>query len=408
MTRLNVTALLLTILLSTSVVSNESENTFDKAEWQYARDYFSKVGSDHENNLFNNYSVAKQAMLLGSTLWLSGEGLTEKRLIDKGKSAEGLNNQDKNEEQKNLAQQLLRYATSQASTLNTFEQGYLHNLLAQTYQNQNNTTQASLFFNKSISVEYPDACINLGVMWEQQKDFKQAEQTYLNCLSRSNEFATPLLYLNLGTIYYNGSGKVAKNKELGAQYWQKSYNLFPFDADINYNLGTYHLNQTKNHSQARYYFAYCAFTDLACSQALATKALIGLYADKQYLQELLNLQAPYQRENFLSDRLKYAFNEIIYFDELTKNNLLFSKKESTSNQVVNVSVTFKKEQTELATAMLNRLIYIDMFTGLNIEMLKVKQAALQKGSVTLHYLNQKHNLEYKDELLVYSIELINE
>jgi len=61
---------------------------------------------------------------------------------------------------------------------------------------------------------------------------------------------------------YNGSGQVAKNRALGAQYWQKSYNLFPFDVHINYNLGTYHLNQTQNYQQARYYFAYCLFTDL--------------------------------------------------------------------------------------------------------------------------------------------------
>jgi tetratricopeptide (TPR) repeat protein len=218
MTRLNVTALLLTILLSTSVFSAENENAFDKAQWQYARDYFSKASSEHENSQFNDYPIAKQAMLLGSTLWLSSEGLG-----DEGKSAEGLNNKDKKQEQKKLAQQLLRFATRQASTLNTFEQGYLYNLLAQSYQRQNNTTQASLFFNKGIAVKYPDACINLGVMWEQQANFKKAEQTYVNCLARSNEFATPLLYLNLGTIYYNGSGQVTKNRKLGTQYWQQSY-----------------------------------------------------------------------------------------------------------------------------------------------------------------------------------------
>ncbi len=397
---LYVVVLIFTLALCAAVNSAEPDSGIDKAQWQQAREYFSRQGSALENELFSGYSTAKQALLLGSTLWLNDETLTQKNITQK-------NTNHKNEMQKTLAQRLLIQAASQADMLNKFDQGYLYNLLASTYQRENNIITAAHYFNLSIDVEYPDACNNLGVMWEQQNNFKQAKETYIRCLALSKVFATPLLYLNLGTIYYNGAGAVNKNKLLGASYWQKSYDLFPFDADTNYNLGIYHLNETKRYAKARYYFAYCAFSDPDCSQIIASNALIGHYADKAYLKEVLALSAPYQRENLLSDRLKYAFNEAIYFDELTKNNLRFTIETSDNNQVTSVAVSFTQSEAERATLMLNRLIYLDMFTGLNLPMLKLKSAISKHKSATFEYLKQRHRLTYTEGIFVYSIELNN-
>ncbi|OKY25680.1 sel1 repeat family protein [Thalassotalea sp. PP2-459] len=388
MIRSTLIASLLSLLLSTSVAFAEHENHFDKAQWHQALEHFNLVGTALENQLFDDYSIAKQALTLGSYLWFEEQ--------------KGANNNAKESNQK-LAQQLLLYAANQPDTLNNFDQGYLFNLLAQTYQVQRITSKATYYFNKGIDVEYPDACNNLGVMWEQQADFKKAEKTYLHCLSRSKEFATALLYLNLGTIYYNGSGQVASNKKIGAMYWQKSYELFPFDADINYNLGVYHVNQTENYAQARYHFAYCAYKDLQCVAALSHKALIGKYANNPYLQDILTLQAQFEREHLLSERLKHAFDDSIYFDVATKHNLIFSVHKSKTEQVISVSVSFKKAQAERAINMLHRLIYIDMFSDLNINTLTLKQAITSQKNYTFHYLEQTHHLRYEADKCHYSI-----
>ncbi|MDO6427542.1 hypothetical protein Q4489_10980 [Thalassotalea sp. 1_MG-2023] len=388
MIRTAIISSLLILLLSASVAFAERENHFDKIQWQYAHQHFSQVGTGLEIQIFDDYSITKQALTLGSYLWF--------------KEHKGVTDKTKELDQK-LAQQLLIYATNQANTLNKFDQGYLFNLLAQTYQVQRITPKAAYYFNKGIDVEYPDACNNLGVMWEQQADFKKAEQTYLHCLSRSKEFATALLYLNLGTIYYNGLGQVASDKKLGALYWQKSYDLFPFDADINYNLGVYHLNQTKNYAQARYHFAYCAYKDLQCVAALSNKALIGKYANKPYLQDILTLQEQFQREHLLSDRLKHAFDGNIYFDVTTKHNLIFTMQKSQVEQVTSVSISFEKAHAERAVNMLNRLIYIDMFSDLNTKTLTLKHAINSNKNYTFHYLAQMHQLKFEADKLHYSI-----
>ena len=119
------------------------------------------------------------------------------------------------------------------------------------------------------------------------------------------------------------------------------------------------------------------------------------------------MSAPYQRENLLSDRLKYAFNEAIYFDDLTKNNLRFTIETSGNNQVNSVAVRFTQSEAERATLMLNRLIYLDMFTGLNLPMLKLKSAISKHKSATFEYLKQRHRLTYTEGIFVYSIELNN-
>lgn len=390
MTRFTIFTILFILLLKTPVVSAQVSNNFDKAQWQQALEHFNHVGTRLEIQLFDDYSNAKQALTLGSYLWFSEQEADGKTKI---------------KNQQRLAQNILRYATTLADGLNTFDQGYVYNLLAQTYQAQDNINKAAYYFNKSIDVEYSDACNNLGVMWEQQTDFKKAEQTYLHCLSRSKEFATALLYLNLGTIYYNGSGQVASDKKLGAMYWQKSYELFPFDADINYNLGVYHVNQTKNYAQARYHFAYCAYKDLQCVAALSNKALIGKYANKPYLRDILTLKERFQRELLLSERLKHAFDDSIYFDVATKHNLIFSMQKSKTAQVISVSVSFDKAQAERAINMLHRLIYIDMFSDLNLKTLALKQAITTQKSYMFNYLAQVHRLTYEEDKLTYRITL---
>ena len=78
-----VVILIFTLALCAAVNSAEPDSGIDKAQWQQAREYFSQQGSALENKLFSGYSTAKQALLLGSTLWLNDETLTQKNITQK-------------------------------------------------------------------------------------------------------------------------------------------------------------------------------------------------------------------------------------------------------------------------------------------------------------------------------------
>jgi hypothetical protein len=66
-------------------------------------------------------------------------------------------------------------------------------------------------------------------------------------------------------------------------------------------------------------------------------------------------------------------------------------------------VLFTQPQAELAINMLHRLVYIDMFSALNIKTLKFKQAIEQNKSIKFSYLNQTYYIKFKADNVIYSI-----
>ena len=64
---------------------------------------------------------------------------------------------------------------------------------------------------------------------------------------------------------------------------------------------------------------------------------------------------------------------------------------------------FTQPQAELAINMLHRLVYIDMFSALNIKTLKFKQALEQNKSIKFSYLNQTYYIKFKADNVIYSI-----
>lgn len=126
-------------------------------------------------------------------------------------------------------------------------------------------------------------------------------QIYEACLP---DRATPLLLLNLGTLYYNGQG-VAQDRQQGAAYWQRSFAAFPYDADINYNLGIYQQQIQHDEPQARYHLAFAAqLGDQEAARKLQSEPLLDKDASGQFAAELQQLDRG-QFNLLLDDRIFY-------------------------------------------------------------------------------------------------------
>ena len=81
----------------------------------------------------------------------------------------------------------------------------------------------------------------------------------------------------------------------------------------------------------------------------------------------------------------------------------FDFTQENEKQVSKVSVLFTQPQAELATNMLHRLVYIDMFSALNIKTLKLKQTIVQNKIIKFSYLNQTHYIKFKADNVIYSM-----
>ena len=172
--------------------------------------------------------------------------------------------------------------------------------------------------------------------------------------------------MNLGTLHYNGLlAEGEKNgKQQGSELWQASLALNPFDIDIHYNLGVYHSNISLQYKQARYHFSVCAWLLGECSAALASPKLISLSSEALHLNKLLDAKGV-KRRFLLENRATFWLAEPIYFDSDTpfgEISLMIDKDET----VTGIEVTFSSNHAELAISILNRLVFVDMFSKANV------------------------------------------
>ena len=165
--------------------------------------------------------------------------------------------------------------------------------------------QAKNSYQQAMKQGSAIACNYLGVSFEKQKDYVRARSIYESCIP---EHVTPLLLMNLGTLYYNGFG-VEQDRKKGADFWQKSFNSFPYDPDVNYNLGIYYQQITHNYLQARYHFSLAArLGDKAAKEKLKDTDIVNEDASRLFASEFLNRD----EESFnrlLNDRVFYLSNQ---------------------------------------------------------------------------------------------------
>lgn len=287
-------------------------------------------------------------------------------------------------EQLGLANKLLHNASLQLDMFNEPSRQHLLLSLANSYRDLKEETQAEQTYRKAIAIGSADACVNLGSMLEAKKNYERAKAAYTSCIPK---LESAMLYLNLGTLYYNGL--VQKNQTLGALYWAKSHELDPYDSDIHYNLGVYHLNQSKDYARARYHFAVCAWGDLTCAQTLGQKELIGLSAEQEHLHIVLDKQG-FSRAHVLENRARHFLPEPIYFiDE--EYGFKFELVQDESGKATAIRVSAIESDIENAMLWLNRIVYIDTFSALNART-RLLMAKKPLAATRFTFLEQKHQL----------------
>ena len=165
--------------------------------------------------------------------------------------------------------------------------------------------QAQNSYQQAMSQGSAIACNYLGVSFEQQKDYVKARDIYESCIP---DHVTPLLLMNLGSLYYNGFG-VEQDRKKGADFWQQSFNSFPYDPDVNYNLGIYYQQITHNYLQARYHFSLAAqLGDKASKQKLKNSDIAYEDSSELFASEFLKID----KESFnrlLDDRIFYLSSQ---------------------------------------------------------------------------------------------------
>jgi tetratricopeptide (TPR) repeat protein len=273
--------------------------------------------------------------------------------------------------------------------------------LGQSYEAAHEISKAELAYRQAMHLGMAEACVNLGAMLERQQQLEDARQQYEQCLP---ELAHATLYLNLGTLYYNT--KVQKQQSdiqnilKGGEYWQQSFLLNPYDLDIHYNLGVYHLNTSKNFTQARYHFAACATKDRECASTLAEIPLINLNSERQHLDDLLKAKDS-DRMWLLMRRAEYITGRSFSFDEPV-DGMLFSMLEQ-GDEVIGVQVTAPGENIQNAAFLLNQLVYIDTYATVTTSTQSKFMAPLKAQEWRL--FGQKHQIfEEKNGLWQYEIE----
>lgn len=304
-----------------------------------------KYQSDMAILPISQYEPANQALYLGS--WLATQGYSD------------------------LGQKVLKNALRYSSIYSSEQLGYIYSLLASSVEVAN-AAEAQVWYIKAIDLGNLTACVNLGVYYERKKAYKDAANTYKKCtlpveqVDVTKKETVALAYLNLGTLHYNGLlAEDEKNgKQQGGELWQASLALNPFDIDIHYNLGVYHSNISLQYKQARYHFSVCAWLLGECSAALANPKLISLSSEALHLNKLLDAKGV-KRRFLLEDRATFWLAEPIYFDSDTpfgEISLMIDKDET----VTGIEVTFSSNHAELAISILNRLVFVDMFSKANV------------------------------------------
>ncbi len=261
------------------------------------------------------------------------------------------------------AQPLLYRAYVHYADMSWLQQQYWWFWLAQSYELQGNTERAELAYRQAMHLGMPEACVNLGSMLEKQQQLEQARTQYEYCIP---ELAHATLYLNLGSLYYNNrvqkQQSIIKNKLRAGEYWQQSYLLDSFDADIHYNLGVYHLNTSKDFAKARFHFAVCANRDRECVRTLGIKELKGLASEPQHLKQLLDAQGG-KRFDLLYRRSQRLASHPLPIDE-PKRSMQFSFIEQ-GDDIIGVKVIASGDGLQNAGYLLNQWVYVDSYGAVN-------------------------------------------
>lgn len=371
--------------------------SFTYADGSLSLDYLSKHEGSEVNALIqkyqsdmavlpiSQYEPANQALYLGS--WLATQGYSD------------------------LGQKVLKNALRYSSIYSSEQLGSIYNLLASSAK-VGNAAEAQAWYVKAIDLGNLTACVNFGVYYERKKAYKDAAKTYKKCtlpveqVDVTEKETVALAYLNLGTLHYNGLLSDHENnaKKQGAKLWQASLALNPFDIDIHYNLGVYHSNISLSYKQARYHFSVCAWLLGECSAVLANPKLISLSSEAQHLNELLDAK-DVKRRFLLEDRAMFWLAEPIYFDSETpfgEISLITDKDEA----VTGIEVTFSSDHAERAISILNRLVFVDMFSKANVlahnwsKSLKPRQTEYLGQSITLSKVASKwhYTIQFKEQV----------
>lgn len=352
--------LLLLAMSSSAYAAHESTNPLDKnsASFQQAYALLQQNGASLDLELFEKHPVEYQAYLLGSY------------------SAQA--------QHYPLAIEWFNRAYADVDKLNEFSQQSLLYQLGYSYAQLGELAESETWYRRAIAKGSADACVNLGASYEQRQQYQQAEAQYLSCLP-DNESA--LLYLNLGTLYYNGL--VKQNKNLGGRYWQLSAKLDPYDSDIQYNLGVYYLNTERDLDKARYYFSQCSWQESECASVLSHPLLIGRSAEQAHWQALRQGSVVEQR-HLLEDRAKHLLPVPVYFEDETAEIMLQVQLNDKEWQKITATAQ-SREQLEKACTWLNRLIWVDTFSGANAQ----TYLQLNRGTLTLPLEWKYQGLRYQ-------------
>jgi tetratricopeptide (TPR) repeat protein len=347
------------LLISPLTLATNKPIPLTSSERQQVAEIVKKHGNELGVLPIAQYSQAEQWSYMGSWLLAKGEHLA-------------------------LANKLLYSASLQLDTFNEASRQHLILSLANSYRDLQDYDKAEQSYRHAITLGAADACVNLGAMFEHNKKYEAAKKVYTDCIPA---LESAMLYLNLGALYYNGL--VQKNQTLGALYWAKSHELDPYDLDIHYNLGVYHLNLSRDYARARYHFSVCAWGDLTCAQTLGQKELIGLSAEQEHLNEVLKKEG-YARAHVLENRARHFLPEPIYFiDE--EYGMTFALEQDDNGKATAISVTATQNNIEKAMLWLNRIAYIDMFSQINTRT-NLLTANQPMAATSFTFLEQKHQL----------------
>lgn len=373
--------MLIFIVCSTSTLARVSEIDILNNLTPQERSKVASLIQTHEADMtivpFTQLPNSEQAINLGS--WL----------VTKGYFALG----------SKVLQQALKYQTAYTSK----QLGLIFNLLANS--TETDFIQAKNWYNKAITHGSLTACVNLGVLYEKQKAYQSAAQTYRKCTKAveqvdiTDKETVALAYLNLGTLHYNGllSNNKKKDKQLGGKLWALSHQLNPYDLDIHYNLSVYHRDVTHDFYKARYHLSVCAWHQVQCASALASANIVALSSEKTHLQILLNAHK-IDREHILSDRATHWLPEPAYFgipESYGEINIIDS-----SDALTGIEISFSADSAEQAISTLNRLVFVDMFSHANAK--TYLWSASLKPSTTSH-LGQKLRLTKQSNRWFYQI-----
>ena len=280
-----------------------------------------------------------------------------------------------------IARRLLLQAIEQHEALNKFNQGYAQGLLGDIEQQRQQFALAEQHYRQAIAlgdngIENESACINLGAMWEAQKQYDKVLKVYTDCLPT---LKSALLLMNLGTLYYNGLG-MPRDMSRGADYWQQSFEMFSYDPDVNYNLGLYHLQITHDFTKARYHFALAnALGDLEAARKIADPAILGRYADGTFADELRHADKDRRRE-LLQDRLRYTLEK--RFFNTAREGVIFHLSEDSSS----ITLSGKPENAKArdrAIIQMFWLLYVDRFSAISWQIRQTCESVAKTGEAEL-------------------------